>query len=121
MKHFYLLLILVACNTVRQPESNLYSWFPRGASSIQLNTIKALDPHGSYLMELELDDWNQIDSIDLEGRGASYAKYQGLKLPVLVRLSTLNRGKAVFFQKQILFNQWVLVEYFHPNINPKMP
>jgi hypothetical protein len=121
MKHFYLLFLLVACNTVRQPESNLYSWFPRGATSIQLNTIKSLDPHGSYLMELELDDWNQIDSLDLEGRGASYARYQGLRLPVLVRLGTLQQGKPVFFQKQLLFNQWMLVEYFHSEINPKLP
>jgi hypothetical protein len=120
MKQIILLsLLMVACNTAKV--KHFGNLFPRGISSIQNSTINSLDPHGSYLMTVELDDYGTEVPNELSGMVASYASYQGLKLPVFVRLSTMKMGIDVFFQKQIVEGVWVLVEFPHPNINPKLP
>lgn len=120
MKHIILLsLLMTACNAA--PVKHFGNLFPRGISSIQNNTIKSMNPKESFLMTVELDEYGTIVPDELSGMVATYATYQGLKLPVFVRISTMEMGIDVFFQKRNVEGIWVLVEFPHPNINPKVP
>lgn len=119
MKYIIFLFTLVSCIQVQK--QHLGDFFPRGISSIQQSTINGLDPHGSYLLTVEMNEYEENVPTQVQGMVATYARYQGLKIPVFVRLSTMKIGMDVYFQKVNINGSNALVEVPLRGLNPKNP